>query len=333
MVDHADRNLATEQLSDLNREFYSTDPSRYFRTRLDSLMMIAARSDLVVQGLRETLEVGTFKATSHDNEYASAEEIEHYVATEAVIILHHASEALLRLYFAHEHQPPCPWLEASRLRLPRDFKSRLVQLIERREDPGQVNRISLCFLGQPAEKARAQANEAAPGRTVADALQGALDLLVWTASRLTKDGNLYNAAKHGLAVVPAERGMSLGTDTPLKLSVHGQSLTYLERRPVAEGGPNTWNETTTWVKSDHYIAWTHLVLRLMGSIWSIGKLAYTGSPGELHPVFPDMVDEVMKQAGDSDRGSVDEATVIVETMSTQLAYYLDEETPRRPGMA
>jgi len=107
MVDHADRDLVREQFPEMNREFYSTDPTRYFRTRLDSMMMVAARSDLMAKGLRESLAVGTFKVSSSNADYASAEDLERYVTTEAVIVLHHASEVLLRLFFAHEYQPAC----------------------------------------------------------------------------------------------------------------------------------------------------------------------------------------------------------------------------------
>jgi len=330
MVDHADRNLVPEQFPEMNREFYATDPTKYFRTRLDSLTLIGARSDLLAQGLRETLEVGTLKVASKDAEYGSAEDIEHYVATEAVIVLHHASEVLLRLFFAHEHQPPCPWLEASRLRVPREFKGRLEKLIAQREDPDQINRVSLCTLGRPAESAKTP-DDVATGPTMADALDGALELLVLTASQLTKDGTLYNAAKHGLAVLPAERGMSLGGDGPLKLSVQGQSLKYLERSPVRQDGPNRWHETTTWVKSDHYLGWTHLVLRLMASIWAIGRLAYTGEPGVLSPVVPEMVHQVMKQAGEP--GVEEKVTIVVDTMRMQLAYYADEPQPGGVGSA
>ena len=33
-----------------------------------------------------------------------------YIQTEAMMIVHHASEALLRLFFAHVDHPECPWL-------------------------------------------------------------------------------------------------------------------------------------------------------------------------------------------------------------------------------
>ena len=43
-------------------------------------------------------------------------------------LLHHASEALLRLYLAHEPLTACPWLDMARVRSPGKFK----QIVEAR---------------------------------------------------------------------------------------------------------------------------------------------------------------------------------------------------------
>jgi hypothetical protein len=158
------------------------------------------------------------------------------------------------------------------------------------------------------------------GATGENALQGTIDCLVLTASRLLSEGNLYNAAKHGLAVLPGERGVSLGKDElPIDLSVQGPSLTFLERVAPNAGQPARWNESTTWVQLDHWLAWTELVLMQVRSLWAIGKLAYQDEPARVHPVFPKAI-QAVRQTG---------KTYNIANMRMELTYYVDD--PRLPG--
>jgi len=106
--------------------------------------------------------------------------------------------------------------------------------------------------------------------------------LVATAERLLKESDVYNSPKHGMSVLPGDRGMKYGDDDfPIDLSMNGPSLAYLEMQPNQPQAPRKWAETTTWVQLDGSLASIRLVTQQMRNLWSIAGLIYLTYPRAL----------------------------------------------------
>ncbi|WP_326959280.1 hypothetical protein [Amycolatopsis sp. NBC_01286] len=105
-----DENLAVEQFPQLNREFYSAEPCRYFTYRLNLLMLAAGKPEALDQLMANGVTYGDLIAEVELSEPKDEDQRHHqeFLTAEAEVLLHHASEAPLRLYFAHAETPPCP---------------------------------------------------------------------------------------------------------------------------------------------------------------------------------------------------------------------------------
>lgn len=214
-----DRGVAVEQFPELNRQFYAANPAAYFKRRLHLLLAAAGASEqleqLFADGVR--YEGIIAKLEPPDDAEADSRERQSFLATDAEVLLHHSSEALLRLYLAHRDQPQCPWLECARLRNFATFKSQVDSL---RSSYQEHEHVAKMFLGGVPDNSDANATQAV------EQIDRLLKIL---ARRLLEDGNLYNAAKHGLAIIAGESGISVGSDGGQALfGSHGQSLAFLE---------------------------------------------------------------------------------------------------------
>ncbi len=98
----------------MNQKFYRGSPHRYFNRRLPSLILAAADNERIRQAFEEGVSFGNLTIRGAED-YDETERM-NYAVVESVVLLHHASEALVRLFLAHEGKPPCPWLEVARLR-------------------------------------------------------------------------------------------------------------------------------------------------------------------------------------------------------------------------
>jgi hypothetical protein len=98
----------------LNRAFYGSDPANFCQRRLINLIAIASSSDAEAHQIT----FGKLKLTrpSIDDSPADERTRKAYVAIETEMLLHHAAETLLRMFFAHRDRGPVPWIELSRLR-------------------------------------------------------------------------------------------------------------------------------------------------------------------------------------------------------------------------
>ena len=317
----ADKDLIPDQFPEMNRRFHDSHPADYFDLRLATLLVAASRSDVIQTTLRDGIEIGLLKLRAGDDDIAGTDNISRYAITDAIVLLHHASEALLRLYLAHERQPECPWLEMARLRGRGVFPRGIERLITERDSKHQRDNVSRWFLG--SDVAHVIERGGPDGRSGKDAVEGANQFLVATAERLLKESDVYNSAKHGMSVLPGDRGMKYGDhDFPIDLSMNGPSLAYLEMRPKQPKVRKRWAETTTWVQLDGSLAWIRLVTQQMRNLWSVAGLVYLDIPASINPIFPDQVQAVVT-AGKTN-------TYNIDTLSMELAYYV-ETPPHHPN--
>ncbi len=262
-----DENLAVEQYPQLNREFYSAEPRRYFTSRFNLLMLAAGKPDALDQLMADGVTYGDLVAKVELSEPTDEEQRHHqaFLTTEVEVLLHHASEALLRLYFAHAESQPCPWLECARLRDFSKFNARVDKL---RSEPIPTEHIARVFLGTVPKEPREDFNA------------GLINLdrfLRVVADRVLDDKNLYNAAKHGLAVLAGPSSISLTDDqTGASFGFEGQSISYLELH-TADDKKKTWRHTTRWLSFEDSLWLTRLVLSEMDSLWTIARARYIGA--------------------------------------------------------
>ena len=205
-----------------------------------------------------------------DDDAGLAKAGEHFVIAEAEVLAHHAGETLLRLYLAHEFAedaapPTCPWLEISRLRVPREFKARVAARFGPSSDPldaanlGAVARV-FHFTDHP----ETLSDVAIPQEQWNKSLNNIEGYLRAFARQFLDRAALYNAAKHGLALLPTEMSMRLGDGAVV--SAEGPTIQYLDIRD-RDGRPR-WTLVNHWVKSDRQLALTYRACQLIETLGS-----------------------------------------------------------------
>ena len=225
-----------------------------------------------------------------DESAPDTDELLQYGTLEAVAILHHTSEALLRLILAHEYLPACPWLEIARLRQPGEFPKALKKLRRGLGDQEQQDRIVHVLRGglTPAE-VNVDISEDA---WFADR-QGLIQLLEAAAERIDSEVQLYNSVKHGLAAIAGAAHLKLGgEESPINVEASGPMVTFMGLKKKTDGSIR-WQKTTTWVRVETTIAFSAMLSKQIESLWSVARLRYLGqSGGKIQPVTPDQVQAV-----------------------------------------
>lgn len=310
----ADDNLAEHKAaSDLNDRFYRSKPHQYFSYRLHLLMLAGDPSVDLHEFIRKGITVDGFTAgpTDAPEDPESAEHRQRYVLADAAALLHHVSETLLRLYLAHEHLPPCPWLEIARERHFASFKRRVrARFVEAPEDDA-ANRDALAQVFHGTTD-RTKLTPQPPADLWAASLENIEQWLRFYAHEFLENASLYNSVKHGLAVQPGESAMKLGDGSVI--SAEGPAIDYLEERE--RDGRREWVTTTHWLNVGHLLAASFVGIRLIYGIWAVARTRYTGAPWEGVSAFTEpKVKDVLLAAGEG---------VVITKMQINLPYYLPE---------
>ena len=285
-VKFADADLATEQFTSLNDEFYNlAAPAEYFRFRLRTLLVLAGRADGVGRLIEEGIEYGpiTLKAMDEQPEMTDEEDaarVERYVQSEAQNLFHHTAECLVRLVLAHLDMPGCPWLELARLKQPGAFASQLARFVDHRETDWR-ERVGTMFLGGPTP-------ETSSGPRTQEGLDEVagvyVELLAVLARRLQDDSTLYNSTKHGLAVVTGPQSIQFQDEATgsVFLGADGPASTFLQIVQDGAGGW-CWEKATRWLNTPETLMLTELAIQLIDTLWTMARVRYTGvNEGRLH---------------------------------------------------
>jgi hypothetical protein len=248
-------------------------------------MLVAGNLEGLDELFSRGVKFGQLAATGPDpaslapSEEAKAErelQRQRFVIAEPEVLCHHAGETLLRLYLAHESRPASPWLELSRTRSPSVFK----EMVRRRfgsdskqSDPIRLAEIArLLYLSDDREAVD-------PGLTEEDwtanlvNIEGYLRYFAW---QFLDKAALYNAGKHGLALIPGE--MTFQLEDGSVLGADGPVIEYLELRSK-DGGGRRWHHVAHWVRSDRQMTLTYMAIRLMAALWDGARRYYVPSPG------------------------------------------------------
>ena len=259
--------MGGESWSALNDEFYAGDPAGYFRLRLNMLLLAAGAPDAV----NELLEAGvryeglvTARLGRSSEERGDLQTA--YLITESQALLHHVSEALVRLFLAHVGHPACPWLEVASLRSFSKFKKQ-AEVLTGFSWPEELEQaVPSLFLGAQGSH---ESNDQA------DAVEAITRLIRHLAKGLLDDSNLYNAVKHGVAVIAsAEAHFSVATDEgqPI-LGSHGTSVGFLESKDADR--QRTWSVTRRWVSIRRALWMSQLALIELDALWAVARARYT----------------------------------------------------------
>lgn len=90
------------------------------------------------------------------------------------------------------------------------------------------------------------------------------------------DTNLYNAAKHGLAIQPGRSAMQL--DDGELIAVSGPSIDYLEQRLRDDDDAERWEwvRATSWLDLDQSLLLIAIACQMIEAIWSVARGRYLG---------------------------------------------------------
>jgi hypothetical protein len=280
-IDEGADEVTVERLRELNERFYSAEPADYFRTRLRALLVLAGRSDDFAALLRQGTEYAGVTVQLGEDGEVDPESLGRYATTESQVVLHHAAEAVIRLYLAHLGRPDCPWLELSRATNFREFKRRVADEIVELRRSGQLERsVAWVFLG------RAEAQSQEDDEKWADVCTNLASFLRVLAGRWLDDARLYNALKHGLAVIPGDAVFQLiGDDGDAVRMGEGTSIELLEPTQWDEGR-RQWQLTTKWLDVRESLGLIEVACMMIDSLWLVARHRYMGGPGEGELFYP-----------------------------------------------
>jgi hypothetical protein len=269
--------LAYELFSELNATFYEDDPSQYLLVKIEAVTLMLAPAEALAPAYESERVVGASRRVG--TPVPSKESRDRYVRTECVLVLHHASETLLRLFFAHSEKQDCPWLGMAASVNFAEFKEKVGMALRNGFDRDAV---ALVFLGgtDPDDAALdAQADE------FNDTVSAWQLLLETAAHTVLAESFLYNAAKHGLTIVHTDESTQMAFTPPGGDPVQllaGSQFAYLHRpqTPGGKGGTEWW-VSLTHTLPDQDIETASLIQLAVSSLWNVARRRYTGQASEV----------------------------------------------------
>ena len=168
-----------------------------------------------------------------------------YIRMESVMIAHHASEALLRLFFAHVEHEEYPWLGMSASTGFPEFKAKVDAAMKRGFDREQIAAVFLG--GESPTDACIQLSDA----EFEDAIDALEMLLRDAGGSFLGESFLYNAVKHGVtgvAIDDDDAQVAFRGDDGKQATLHkGPLHIYLHKKAF----PNAPKTEPEWFYSAH----------------------------------------------------------------------------------
>ena len=177
------------QHPELNAVFCTADPAEVHQDAVESLSLMACTDEQLGPAFAAERTIGTTYLGPMSTPPQEARQ--RYIRMESVMVAHHASEALLRLFLAHVEHPECPWLGMSASTDFRDFKAAVNTILG---NGCEREQIAMVFLGGTSpQDACIQLSD----QEFEDAID-ALDMLLFDcASRCLGDSSLQRRQTRG----------------------------------------------------------------------------------------------------------------------------------------
>jgi hypothetical protein len=288
--DSRGRRLDPGQYPELNAMFYNADPAEFIKMRIESLSLMACADEQLApvfgaDRLITTSRVdddmpeasATFGAMKPPDEAAR----KRYIRMESVMIAHHASEAILRLFFAHVDHEECPWLGMSACTSFSDFKKQVVAALKQGFDREKIAAVFLGGLNPTDACIQLSDNE------FEDAID-ALELLLTDAGRrVINDSFLYNAVKHGVTAIAVEDDdaeVAFHSKDGEHTTLHkGPMHVYLHKTsfPGAPKGEPEWFYSADDANPTRELSVSTLISKAIDSLWAVARRRYLGVTGSI----------------------------------------------------
>lgn len=103
------------------------------------------------------------------------------------------------------------------------------------------------------------------------------------------DAHLYNAAKHGLTVVPGRSSLAVGEASgPLRSFGRGTGIEFLEHGPWQDD-VRQWSLRTVWSSADRTLIEVEIACMLIRSLWTVARRRFGVDGGSLTVVLPSVL--------------------------------------------
>lgn len=270
--DYPDHALSSEDIRALNAWFYRKDPTEYFQYRLNQIVIVAGNPSGYVDLLKTSPQFGDVTAGWEDSD-EDEELSQRIVATDTELLQHHVSETLFRLIRAHQAatlvKDPCPWLELPFITFG-SFKRWLASLLSE-ESSDQLEKWIEWLVFPPRGVVEP---EGVGSDQWSGALKNVTAYITVLGRHLLANANLYNAAKHGLAVAAGEASAAIAhPDVAIRVEGQGPALGYVEivRDPSDR---RVLQHTHTWVDAQTGVSLVLIALALIRCLWAMAGARY-----------------------------------------------------------
>ncbi len=254
------RPLAPEPLDsnypELNDEFYAGRPWDYFRHRLIHLAAVAAEpGEAPLTGPFAVGLVAIEMRAPDTNHHPTPGQT--FAAIECEVLLHHASETLLRLIYAHAEPHPCPWLRMSAMSRADQFKNWVKQLVRNSALP----EVAANVFGHSEAYPDGPANEAEWIRVFA-----------WHFL----NAGCYNAAKHGMALGGGAQERVVKVEDEEIFRAKGAALSWLANWPLDNDDerPRRWTRASRLFSVEAYLMMVETAAQLMEAVYINGRVIH-----------------------------------------------------------
>jgi len=248
----------------INAHYYEQRPWEHFARRLVAVATAFGQSDQWHALMSSPTTIGPLRVEARAPDTADSQQAHlGQVAIEAVVLLHHAAETLLRLIHAHGPTeadaplPVCPPIALARMRDFQRFKTWVrTTLID---DQSELTRYIRATLGD-------------------DDRDGRLALVGQYVRRIGQqflDADAYNAAKHGFGVRGEHSRLVVSIEDVTFADVSGAAITWLDDRAVRPV------MTTCWYSVEGLLALSHACCQLVEQLWRVAQRRYLGAEREM----------------------------------------------------
>jgi hypothetical protein len=311
-----DHLLAERESAARLNDLYRAEPHEYFSWRLSLLVLAGDRSKNLAELFKDGVAVDGFRIGPTESTVEDAEEVERrysFVVAESVVLMHHVSETLLRLYLAHCDLPVSPVLEIARERSFARFKKRVRErFLESEPTDANYHEVAQLLYGADDPAKLTPKPDSDKFRASIENIERWLRFFART---FTDEAYLYNALKHGLVANAGDSAMKI--DDGSVFSVEGPSVLYVAERETDDR--RVWSLTTRWIKLGHSLGAIYVGIKFIETLWTVSRARYT-------KVFPDQIQIFSGPPFDDFLKSMDEG-IVITTMATDLAYYLPIDEP------
>ncbi|ART70910.1 hypothetical protein BTO20_22330 [Mycobacterium dioxanotrophicus] len=274
------RRLDPGQYPELNAVFYTADPAEFIKMRIESLSLMACSDDRLAQLYGSDRMIGPVHFGPMPPPTSDARQ--RYLRMEAVMIANHASEALLRLFFAHVEHPECPWLGMSASTGFAEYKEKVAAKLDNGFDREQISTV---FLGGVS---RVDSVIGLTDDEFDDAIDALEMLLIDCANRVLGDAFVYNAVKHGISAVAVDDDEAKVAWQPLDgepVTLHeGPVHVYLHKKASPDAARNEahWWFTMEDSNPGREMSVTVLITKALDSLWDVARRRYLGESGTIN---------------------------------------------------